>query len=139
MKKFLVTLIILFWSTSLFASMKFLFATKLVCDESQLVTIGKDAQGLNILSVRDIGQLYLAFNKTKVWAVWDPINQKFEEEHKVITFVKNKIVTEWYVDGEYSPGISLNRVSGEGYHRGNNLSNCKKVDKFPVKNIKQKF
>ena len=91
MRKFLPILIILFWSTSLFASMKLLFATKLICETEFVSYDGKDERGLNKITSIKGGDVYLAFTKSKVWIQWDPINQRFKQDYDIHTFDKEKI------------------------------------------------
>ena len=140
MKKFLTILIILFWSTSLFANMKLLFATKLVCGTEFMSVDGKDENGLNKITMAEGGDVYLAFTKSKVWILWDPINQRFKHDYDIHTFDKEKIITHGPIrDGQWLTGVSLDRITGDGSWLNATLRNCKVIEKLPSKNIKQKF
>ena len=140
MKKLLSILIILFWSTSLFASMKLLFATKLICETEYVSYDGKDEHGLNKISTAKGSDVYLAFTKSKVWVAWDPINQKFKFTYDIQTFDKEKIITyELVRDGNKLSKVSLNRITGHGSWFNTNLRNCEVIEKLPSKTIKQKF
>ena len=144
LKKILGIAIILFtFSNEASANMKYLFATKLVCDKSEMYISGKEENGLNKVDIRELGQIYLAFNNTTLWISWDPINQKFKEKYKITNFAKEKIETETvqvaHMFNSTYFGVSLNRVTGDGTHWEDYLKNCEVVNKLPSKSIKQKF